>query len=434
METTTIFIYSLIFLILFSIGAFSLTAFNVLILKLGKFQTNEALKTSNFLWKFFFLKGSWEKFYILVSVTKHLLYLLYAISAFLLLLTIFPTIEIKHSSYIFLFALIIVFFFLIVDFFVRLIIRNFDRKTLKFLAYISSFYTLVFLVLTSIFWTLSIYFLKRLKKEDEKKKPIVVKGKVLEMIRASELSSTLSRADQNTIASIITFKEKVAREIMIPRVDIFVLDAKTTIKDACSKLLEDNYSRVPVYKDDLDNLIGMLMYKDLLKVYSKSYDDKDILDQSIESIVKPIIYAPENKKISKLFQEFKNKKIHLAIIVNEYGGTEGIVTIEDILEEMVGEIEDEYDIDEEKQFWQLPSGSIIIDAKMSIIDLEKELKIKIPQSVEYETIGGYIFHIAGTIPTKGWKIHLEDFEIEVLISNERCIEKIKITPSSLKEK
>nr|NGX44667.1 hypothetical protein [Candidatus Anoxychlamydiales bacterium] len=174
METTPHFIYSLFFLILFLIGVFSLTAFNVLILKLGKFQTKETLKSLVFLWKNFLLNGSWEKFYILVSVTKHLLYLLYAISAFFFLLMIFPTVEIKHSSYIFLFALIIVFFFLVLDFFVRLITRNSGRKALKFLAFISSLYILVFLVFTSIFWTLSIYILKRFKKEDEKKKPIVV--------------------------------------------------------------------------------------------------------------------------------------------------------------------------------------------------------------------------------------------------------------------
>ncbi|NGX34873.1 MAG: Hemolysin C [Candidatus Anoxychlamydiales bacterium] len=434
MEHTTLFINSLIFLILFLIGAFSLTAFNVVILKLGKFQTKETLRGAVFLWKNFLLNGSWEKFYILLSVTKHLLYLLYAISSFLFLMIIFPTVEIKHSRYIFLFALIIIFFFLTLDFCVRLIARSRSRKTLKVLAFISSVYILIFLVFTFIFWIFSIYILKKFKKEDEKRKPIIMKEKVLEMIKASELSSSLTIADQNTIASIITFKEKVAREIMIPRVDIFALDAKTTIKEACLKLLKDNYSRIPVYNEGLDNIIGVLMYKDLLQVYSKSYDDKEVLDQNIENIVKPMIYAPENKKISKLFQEFKNKKIHLAIIVNEYGGTEGIVTIEDILEEMVGEIEDEYDIEEEKQFWRLPSGSVIIDAKMSIIDLEKELKIKIPHSVEYETIGGYIFHIAGTIPSKGWKIHLEDFEIEVLISNERCIEKIRITPNIPKEK
>ena len=145
--------------------------------------------------------------------------------------------------------------------------------------------------------------------------------------------------------------------------------------------------------------------------------------------MKPVIYAPENKKISKLFQEFKKEKIHLAIIVNEYGGTEGIVTIEDILEELVGEIEDEYDTEEERQFWKLPSGSVVVDAKMSIIDVEEKIGIKIPPSVEYETIGGYVFHRAGTIPSKGWKIHLEEFELEVLISNDRCIEKIRITPT-----
>lgn len=432
MTDSSIFINALIFLIVFFIGAISLTAFNVAILKLGKFQSKEALKTSFFIGKSFLLKGSWEKFYVLVSVTKHMLYLLYAISAFLFLTIVFPTIEIYHGGYIFLLAFIIVIFFMFVDFLIRYATRISTKTTLKLVSIISSIYILVFLILTFVFWLLSIFIFKRMKKEEEISKSYVMKDKVLEMIKASELSTTLSLSDQNTIASFITFKEKVAREIMVPRVDIFAIDANTTIKDALTKLLEDNYSRIPVYSENLDNVIGMLLYKDLLKIYSKSFNDSEVFNESVESIVKPIIYAPENKKIGKLFQEFKNKKSHLAIIVNEYGGTEGIVTIEDILEEVVGEIEDEYDIGDEKQFWKLPSGSLIVDAKMSIIDLENALKIKIPHSVEYETIGGYIFHVAGTIPTKGWKIHLEDFEIEVLISNERCIEKIKITPTKIK--
>ncbi|NGX62737.1 MAG: Magnesium and cobalt efflux protein CorC [Candidatus Anoxychlamydiales bacterium] len=434
MLDTSLFVNSLLFFIFFFIGAISLTAFNVAILKLGKFQSREALKTSLFIGKSFLLKGSWEKFYVLVSVTKHMLYLLYAISAFLFLTIVFPTLELHHGGYIFLLALIIVIFFMLVDFLIRYITRIGTKTTLKVVSVFTSLYILVFLVLTFVFWLLSIFIFKKMKQEKEVSRSFVMKDKVLEMIKASELSTTLSASDQNTIASFITFKEKVAREVMIPRIDIFAIDAKTTIKDACIKLLEDNYSRIPVFSENLDNIIGMLMYKDLLRIYSKSFEDSEIFNQSVDTIVKPIIYAPENKKIAKLFQEFKNKKIHLAIIVNEYGGTEGIITIEDILEEVVGEIEDEYDIGEDRQFWRLPSGSIIVDAKMSIIDLEDELKIKIPHSVEYETIGGYIFHIAGTIPTKGWKIHLEDFEIEVLISNERCIEKIRITPTKIKDK
>jgi putative hemolysin len=434
MQTFTLFFTSLIFLLLFLIGATLLTAFNVAILKLGKFQTKEILKTSIFLWKNFLTKENWEKFYFFISVTKHILYLLYAISAFLFLIILFPNIEMHNRKYIFLMAFFIILFFMIIDFITRLIAHSFTKSTLKIIAPITSIYILFFFFITFPFLTISKLLSKKIKEDSLSKKTFIMKEKVLEMIKDSELSTFLSNVDQNNIAAVITFKEKVAREIMIPRIDVFALNAKITIKEACLKLLKENYSRIPVYKDNLDNIIGILMFKDLLEIYTKSEEDKTVLNNTIETLVKPIIYAPENKKISKLFQEFRNKKIHLAIIVNEYGGTEGIVTIEDILEEVVGEIKDEYDIEEEKQFCQLPSGSIVIDAKMSIIDLEDKLKIKIPSSPEYETIGGYIFHIAGTIPSKGWKIHLEDFEIEVLISTERSIEKIRITPTKVRKK
>jgi CBS domain containing-hemolysin-like protein len=319
---------------------------------------------------------------------------------------------------------------MIIDFVVRLIAGTWTKSTLYKVAPVTSLYIFIFLFLTYPFLLITMSILKKFQKEEPIRKTFITKDKVLEMLKDSELSTLLTLTDQNAIAALLTFKEKVAREIMIPRVDIFAFEAKITIREACLQLLKENYSRVPIYEENLDNIIGVLMYKDLLEVYAKSDKDKTFLDISIETIVKPIIYAPENKKISKIFQEFRNKKIHLAIIVNEYGGTEGIITIEDILEEVVGEIKDEYDIGEEKQFWQLPSGGFVVDAKMSIIDLEDQLKIKIPHSTEYETIGGYIFHIAGTIPSKGWKIHLEDFEIEVLISTERCIEKIRINPTS----
>jgi CBS domain containing-hemolysin-like protein len=140
-----------------------------------------------------------------------------------------------------------------------------------------------------------------------------------------------------------------------------------------------------------------------------------------------VLYTPETKKISQLLQEFRSKQIHLAIVVDEYGGTEGIVTIEDILEELVGEIADEYDINEEVMYSAMPSGGWIVDAKMSILDIDEELGIKIPHSPEYDTIGGYIFHRAGSIPSKGWKIHQDEFGLEILSSNDRSIGKIKIT-------
>ncbi|MFA5250949.1 MAG: hemolysin family protein [Parachlamydiales bacterium] len=238
----------------------------------------------------------------------------------------------------------------------------------------------------------------------------------------------LNDYDEKLFSSLATFNEKDAREVMIPRIKMFALSSATTIKKAAKMVLSEKYSRVPVYGNDLDSIVGVLMYKDLLKVYTEAEKASNLLDEKIEMLVKPVIYAPENKKISALFQELRKKQRHLAIIVNEYGETEGIITIEDILEELVGEIKDEYDVGEEEPFWHLPNGSWIVDAKASIIDIEKKVGIPIPHSPEYETVGGFLFHKAGAIPPKGWKLYLDEFEIEVLISSERCLEKLRIIP------
>ena len=171
-----------------------------------------------------------------------------------------------------------------------------------------------------------------------------------------------------------------------------------------------------------------MLYKDLLKFYAGATSGEITLDSPLESIAKPVIYSPENKKITHLLQEFRNKQLHMAIIVDEYGGTEGIVTIEDILEELVGEIEDEYDIEEDQPFFALPDGSWIVDAKMNILDIEEQLGIQIPPLPEYETIGGYVFHCAGTIPAKGWRLMHDEFDLEVLSTTERSVKKIKIIP------
>ncbi|MEM8628468.1 MAG: hemolysin family protein [Chlamydiota bacterium] len=230
--------------------------------------------------------------------------------------------------------------------------------------------------------------------------------------------------DQKWILAFFTFKKRIAKEIMIPRIDITAIDESTSLQEAAELFLEERYSRIPVYAQNLDEVTGVLLYKDLFHLYIT----KKNLNQPVKSLVKPVIYAPESKKISSLLQEFRSKQLHFAVIVNEYGGTEGIVTIEDILEELVGEIEDEYDAPEKAIFWKLPNGSWVVDAKMSTIDVAGKIGIEIPQSSEYETLGGYIFDRAGTIPLKGWSLHHDTFSLEVLESSERAVEKIRITP------
>lgn len=299
------------------------------------------------------------------------------------------------------------------------------------------------LILISLVFLLGLFFLPSLKRalrklyihcfESFDGSMRELKHEIFQILQDAKLSPTLTLHDKKLIESVIYFQNRIAREVMVPRINIFSLDDSTTILDAAKQLQEEGYSRVPVYKDSIDHITGVLMYRDILSKYIEYLEkgnDRTILESPIESIVKPVLYAPETKKISNLLQDFKKKQVHLAIVVDEYGGTAGIVTIEDILEEIVGEIEDEYDA-EDDLFHPLSENVWIVDAKMSIIDAKEQLKILIPQEGDYDTIGGYIFHRAGTIPSKGFTIKLDAIELEVLKSNDRRIEKVKIKRKNL---
>lgn len=256
------------------------------------------------------------------------------------------------------------------------------------------------------------------------------KKELIEIIQRAKVSPELDFHEKKLIEHVLRFKDRIAREVMVPRVDIFSLSASTPIKKAAELVKEEGYSRIPVYRNTVDNIVGVLMYKDVLDKYmeyASKGNDASILDAPIETIQKSVLYTPETKKISNLLLEFRKKQMHFAIVVDEYGGTEGIVTIEDILEEIVGDIEDEYD-EEEDMFFPQKDGSWIVDARMGINDVEQQLSLKLPQDGDYDTIGGYIFHCAGTIPSKGFVIHQERFEMEILSSDERKVGKVRLKP------
>lgn len=261
-----------------------------------------------------------------------------------------------------------------------------------------------------------------------------VTEKVLEIIEESASTPELNSHDRDLIESAIEFRHRIVREIMVPRVDAFTLSEDISIREAASLLVSESFSRTPVYRESVDHIIGILMYHDLLRVFGEADQRKDpsLLEQPIGTIVREAFYTPETMKVSRLLQEFRRRQIHLAIVVDEYGGTEGIISIEDILEEIVGEIADEYDT-EEVAFQDLPEGGWIVDAKMSILDIQDYLGILIPQDGDYDTLGGYIFHKAGAIPAKGLVIHQDLFELEIIESTDRSIEKVRITPLAPQE-
>ncbi|MFT4552714.1 MAG: putative hemolysin [Chlamydiales bacterium] len=303
------------------------------------------------------------------------------------------------------------------------------RRSLSFTAPVASVLLICCFPISYLFLKLSSTVSKFATSQTKSEQSSQIKDKIVGIIQESiPTAPPLDAEQKRLIESVITFKDRVVREVMIPRVDIFTLPATTSIKEAAKLLDEEGYSRIPVYSGTVDKIIGVLMYKDILALYAKG-ENTPQLNQPIQTIVKPVLYTPETKKISHLLQEFRHKQMHLAIVVDEYGGTEGLVTIEDILEEIVGEIEDEHDT-EEKLFSVLPHGGWIVDARMSILDIEEHLGLRIPQDGEYDTIGGYVFHRAGAIPSKGLLIHHNDFELEILSSNDRCIKKVRVTPLS----
>ncbi len=398
----------------FLIGALSLFLSMQTLTHLGRFRAKEIIHES---YPFFFPllqwiypKRQWDTLFLSFSFSQQIYLIAYTLSAFL-------WIPIPNWPL----PLAILGLFLLLTLSLLFLSSRFSPSLFRIFLLPSFLYTLALFPLTIIlfrFWKGPLASSNRSLDSKER-------GKLREIIRESELSYHLDTADQKLIHSFVNFKERVANEIMVPRVDLFSLSSDTPIREATRLALQEGYSRIPIYKDTLDHIVGVVLYKDLLKCYTAS---QQTLEEAIETIAKPVLYAPENKKVSQLLQEFRSKQIHMAIIVDEYGGTEGIVTIEDILEELVGEIEDEYDIDEEHPFWQIPGGGWIIDAKMTLLDIADQIGIKIPTHPEYETLGGYVYHYAGTIPAKGWRLSHDEFELEVVSSNERAIKKIKLQP------
>ena len=424
----------ILFLVLFLLGTFFLSTTTHCLSRLGETLTLEQIKEhpGRFFYyplhQAFFRKRNFELLIFTSSIGENLARLGYAAFAVLLLIST-QTLSL---------AIVLLIIFLLVilllgDCLPRFLSIRSPEKALAFSLPISSFLLCLSLPFSAIFLIFTG------KGKDEKKgDPLEeMRETVVEILQASEAKGKLDISDKKLLASVIEFKDRIVREVMIPRVDLFCLPVTATIREAASQLTAEGYSRIPVYRESLDNIVGILMFKDILELYMECESGKkesSLLDSSVETIAINVFYTPETKKVSHLLQEFRTKKMHMAIVVDEYGGTEGVVTIEDILEEIVGEIADEYDVGDETLFTAQPgSGNWIVDARMSIFDAEDTLGIHIPQEGDYDTIGGYIYHKAGAIPPKGYLLPHEEFDLEILSSSERSIEKVRVSPKHPKK-
>lgn len=415
------------------IGYFTLSAMSCALHKLHKKDSKKEFKNlkqlfpyrSLHLWFFPYQEYDGVIFAVNCALTLCRITLLVGISLILL-----PYLTYGVLSYIGTLIALVVVVFTFFEFLPKIFGNRFPVRTLHICAQVASLFLAAALPITYLFLKIAQAYWHKNAFNVLNEFHITAKNEIIEIIQEADLSSDLNPHEKKLIESVVSFKDRIAREVMVPRVDLFCLKSDTTIKDATKLLENEGYSRTPVYRQSIDDIIGVLMYKDILakyKEYEQLGNQEAILNAPIETILKNVLYTPETKKISNLLQEFRKKQVHLAIVVDEYGGTEGIVTIEDILEEIVGEIEDEYD-EEEDQFVLQPDGSWIVDGRMSILDIDEQLGIKIPQEGDYDTIGGYIFHHAGSIPSKGFVIHHDDFTLEIFRSNDRFVEKVKIKP------
>jgi magnesium and cobalt exporter, CNNM family len=237
-------------------------------------------------------------------------------------------------------------------------------------------------------------------------------------LEAGEEQGLIEEDERRLLQSIVDFGDTLVREVMTPRPDIHAIPADASVADLRAMFREQEYSRFPVYKDNLDNIVGLIRIKDLLQI-----DDVALDKHPITPLVRPATFVPETKRVPELLKEFQRKQVQMAIVVDEYGGTAGLVTIEDLLEQIVGEIRDEYDVESEPIVDE-GNGSYVFSAKVSFDDLRDRLGLSV-EPEGFETVGGYILTRVGRVPAVGETFEVDGLFVEVLEAERRRIHKVR---------
>jgi len=246
-----------------------------------------------------------------------------------------------------------------------------------------------------------------------------IEKEILEAVTEGELAGAVHEEDADMIESVMEFRDKDVAEIMTPRTEMQALPATSTLIEAKEFIVREGHSRIPVYVDNIDDIKGVLYAKDLLTI-----EKHEVFDPL--KFMRKVPFVPETKRIPDLLAELKEKKVHLAIVVDEYGGTAGLVTIEDIIEEIVGEIADEYEPAEPEPIQRIDAQTLDVDARVHIDELNEELHIELPEDKDYDTVGGFLFSEMGKIPVAGEEMHYQNVRFRILDAEERKINRLRV--------
>jgi magnesium and cobalt exporter, CNNM family len=245
---------------------------------------------------------------------------------------------------------------------------------------------------------------------------------VEELVRLLEMekgSGAIDEEEREMIRGVIGLVDTTAREIMVPRIDISAVTADASLEEAVAVIVEKGYSRLPIYEESVDNIVGAVYAKDLLPYMLRGDRPK-----SLAELARPPYFIPEGKKVDELLTELRRSQIHIAIVVDEYGGTAGLVTIEDLLEEIVGEIEDEYDV-AATPIEKVGDDEAIVDARVSIDALNELFHVKI-EDEDFDTVGGLIYHTLGKMPGPGDNLSVDGLDFQVVSVMGRRIKKVRV--------
>jgi CBS domain containing-hemolysin-like protein len=243
--------------------------------------------------------------------------------------------------------------------------------------------------------------------------------RLLRKVSVEENLDNLDTKALEMVKGIISLSESNVKEIMVPRIDVVSISLDTPIPEIVTIISDCGHSRFPVYRDTVDNIVGVLYAKDLLHYMVKEESEIDL-----EKLIRPAYFVPESKKLDSLLREFQRRRVHIAVVVDEYGGTSGIVCLEDIIEEIVGEIQDEFD-NETEELLKISEDVYLCDARVNLEWLNEQLGIELP-SDDFDTLGGFVFHLFGKIPVRYEKMSYRNIDFIIQNMEGHKIDTIKI--------
>ncbi|PYQ56057.1 MAG: HlyC/CorC family transporter, partial [Acidobacteria bacterium] len=247
----------------------------------------------------------------------------------------------------------------------------------------------------------------------------VSEEEIKHLVKEGRQQGVLDQTEEELIHSVFEFSETPVKKVMVPRPKIFALDVNTPPEDVAHAIIESGFSRVPVYDGTPDNMVGVVYVKDVLRLLEKKQP------VVLRKILHPVHFVPETKKVGELLKELQKRRTHLALVIDEHGSLVGLVTLEDLLEEIVGEIQDEYDW-EERPVEKLRDGSLVVDGTVSAADLRQKYDIPIPESEDFNTVAGFMLDCLGAVPRGGEVVQVGDYRLTVVDVEKNRISKVKI--------